>query len=81
MIVKSPNYIITDEIILEDNVYLLTFNYKGIQYDAKYAISSSDGIRRSGVLRLGKELYKNIDIKAGDKLIIKLKEDGSYTLR
>ena len=79
-ILSDNKYLFPIEIRGKPKVYLLTFNYQGIQYDAKYSIGSKDKRRRSGEVRLGKELYERVGIKAGDRLIIRLEEDGSYTI-
>lgn len=79
-IVKRNTFLFPEEIQGESKTYLLTFNYQSIQHDAKYTIGSRDGRQRSGVLRLGKGLYEEIGINAGDKLKISFDKDDLYAI-
>lgn len=61
--------------------YYLDFNVDSIEFIAKYTIGSKDGKSRSGVLKLGDNVYKNIlKIKVGTNLKINKSKENKYSI-
>jgi len=80
--IKNDNkFLFPNEVRGKPYIYLFTFSYKDVQYDAKYTIGSSDYRLRSGILKLGRELYNAIGIEAGTNLQIELEKDGIYHIK
>lgn len=61
--------------------YSLDFSVDNIEFIAKYTIGSKDGKSRSGVLKLGDNVYKDIlKIKIGTNLKISKSKDNKYSI-
>ncbi|MDG4946851.1 hypothetical protein NMK71_10525 [Weeksellaceae bacterium KMM 9713] len=78
---KDNKYLFPKEKQGEPNTYYLPFKYGKSNFDATYKIGSKDGKSRSGILKLGADIYKNvIQIKAGTTLKVSITNKGYYIL-
>lgn len=61
--------------------YLLDFKIGNVDFAAKYTIGSKDGKSRSGVLKLGDNVYQEtLKIKVGTNLKISKSKENKYTI-
>ncbi len=78
-ITVDNKYLFPAEKIGNPSTYPLTFIFNDKSYIANYTIGSKDGKSRSGVLKLGDELYNNIlKIKSGTNLKISKSIENKY---
>jgi hypothetical protein len=62
--------------------YSLTIKIDNQKYLASYTIGSKDGKARSGILKLGDDIYqKLLKISAGTNLKITVEDEGVYSIK
>jgi hypothetical protein len=80
-ITVENKFLFPTEKIGEPNEYKINFIYDKKSYITSYTIGSWDGRSRSGVLKLGNELYlEKLKIKSGTKLKISKQSDNIYAI-
>jgi hypothetical protein len=80
-ITSENKYLFPEEIKGEPRTYTLNFKYNETEFLAKYTIGSKDGKSRSGILRLGREIYDDIlNIIEGTRLKISKESERTYLI-
>ncbi len=81
-VLRRNKHLFPQEIRGQRNSYVLPLLFQDEKHDFKYITSFTGDppIRRSGIIRLGAELYDYIGIEEGTKLSIELRDDGVYVM-
>jgi len=80
-ILKDQKLLFPNEISGQPKTYNLNFKISNCDYVINYRIGSKDGKSRSGVLKLGLELFDNIlKIRKGSVVVIKRSVINAYEI-